>query len=346
VLELCIFSGAFLVTYFGVAWFRRWSLKRGVLDQPNERSSHSAPTPRGGGLVVALVVLTVYVCASFIITYDVSWSFVAGALLILAVSWLDDMYSLSFVWRLLAHSLAAVLVIYYIGYVSSFPLPNSDQAFEIGSFGAVLTFCWIVWLVNAYNFMDGIDGIAGLQALTAGIGWLVVGIDLGLPVLYILGGTVVFACGAFLLHNWPPARIFMGDAGSAFLGFVFAVFPLLARSENGASSGYLFMAGVLFVWLFVFDSVVTFFRRLLRGERVWLAHREHLYQRLVLSGYSHRRTTVIYGTVSVLIAVTTAIWLTKPQMVPFYVLGSIILVASGALLLLCRNRKCLTGKIS
>ncbi len=312
-------------------------MKRGVIDLPNERSSHSFPTPRGGGLVIAAVVLVAYLGSSYLLSYDVSWGFVAGAFLIVIVSWLDDVYSISFVWRLLVHSIAAALLIYSDGYISIFSVPNGGTAFDIGGYGAVLTFCWIVWLINAYNFMDGIDGIAGVQAVSAGIGWLVIGFSFGFPAIYILGGAVTFASLAFLLHNWPPARIFMGDAGSAFLGFVFAAVPLLAKTGNRSDSGRFFVVAVLFVWVFVFDSVFTFIRRAIRGEKVWQAHRQHLYQRLIVSGYSHRRVTLLYAIISFAISAVAAAAFVYDSRILQYL--TLILIAGSSVFLVSLTRK-------
>src|SRR3954452_22524105 len=114
-LEICIFSAVFLVTYFGVRWYRVWSLKRGVLDHPNERSSHEVPTPRGGGLVMAIAVLAVYLGAASLVGYEVSTGFAVGSVFVVAISLLDDIFSISFTWRLLVHSIAAALVIYSCG---------------------------------------------------------------------------------------------------------------------------------------------------------------------------------------------------------------------------------------
>ena len=304
------------------------------------------PTPRGGGLIVAAVSLLVYVIGSFLFEYDVSWGFLTGALLIVIVSWADDLYSVPFIYRLIVHSLAAAVLIFSNGYISTFSPFGSVQIMDIGWFGAILTFCWIVWLVNAYNFMDGIDGIAGIQAVSAGLGWLMVGLNGDLPVVTVLGGTIVFVSFAFLLHNWPPARIFMGDAGSAFLGFVFAGLPLLAKAGTTDNRGNLLIAAILFVWLFVFDSVFTFIRRAGRLEKVWQAHREHLYQRLVLSGYSHRTTTTLYGSASIVIAVATVNWLSNRSINSLLIVGTTTLVMSLLIVIFCWRRKCLFGSTS
>ena len=143
--------------------------------------------------------------------------------------------------------------------------------------------------------MDGIDGIAAGQAITAGLGWAIVGwlADDLRPML--LGGLLTATSAGFLVHNWSPASIFMGDIGSAFLGYCFATLGLLG---GGGGSGALI--GILLVWPFVFDTAFTFCVRLRRRENIFKAHRSHLYQRLVLTGLSHRAVTLLYVALAVL----------------------------------------------
>jgi UDP-N-acetylmuramyl pentapeptide phosphotransferase/UDP-N-acetylglucosamine-1-phosphate transferase len=148
---------------------------------------------------------------------------------------------------------------------------------------------WIVGLVNAYNFMDGIDGLAGGQAIVAASGWVLVGILTGQPALTGAACVLAAACAAFLRFNWSPARVFMGDVGSAFLGFAFAVLPLSTPSPVR-----FVLAGACFMWPFLFDTCFTLIRRLLRRENVLQAHRSHLYQRLIGTGVSHAHVTSVY----------------------------------------------------
>jgi UDP-N-acetylmuramyl pentapeptide phosphotransferase/UDP-N-acetylglucosamine-1-phosphate transferase len=269
---------------------------------PNERSSHVKPTPRGGGLVIVLASLFAYVVYSKITGRNFSGSYLLGASIIALVSWLDDLFTISFVWRFLIQSLSAILIVTALGHFREIYIPFVGN-FDLNVFGSIFTFFWIVWLTNAFNFMDGIDGLAGTQAVTAGIGWVIVGKISGFESAAILGGILAFSSLGFLLQNWHPAKVFMGDVGSAFLGFSFAVVPLIAeRDINGDNSIFLFLPliSVSVVWLFLFDTVLTFLQRLLKGEKVWQAHREHIYQKLVISGYTHRYVSVLYGATSIL----------------------------------------------
>ncbi|MGI8408701.1 MAG: glycosyltransferase family 4 protein [Pyrinomonadaceae bacterium] len=304
--EFIIFTAAFAASYFGVEAIRRWSLRSGILDIPNDRSSHEMPTPRGGGLAIVLVSLLFYTGISVFFTGNFSWSYFTGAVLVSLISWLDDLYSISFFWRFIVHSAAAVILINGLGYWQEVFIPGLNTILSLKKIGVVIAFFWIVWLINAYNFMDGIDGLAGLQAVLAGTGWLFYSLFFGTQSVYLFSGVLIFASLGFLIHNWRPAKIFMGDVGSAFLGFTFAAIPLITADEKPEGSAFLPVAAVLFVWFFVFDTAFTFVHRLARGRKVWTAHREHLYQRLVISGISHSTVSVLYGTLT-LIVITAAL---------------------------------------
>ncbi|HEV8592771.1 MAG TPA: glycosyltransferase family 4 protein, partial [Pyrinomonadaceae bacterium] len=300
------FSVSFIGSYFGTEAFRRWSAGLGVLDVPNERSSHDTPTPRGGGLIIAAVCLASYVVLCLADGLRFSWGYFAGALLVSGISWLDDLRSISFTWRLAVHVVAAILLILNLG-----PLSGTTDSSPLWAYvGYVTTVLWVVWLINAYNFMDGIDGIAGLQAVVAGAAWATLSALSNSSPVSIYAGVVACASLGFLVHNWQPAKIFMGDVGSAFLGFTLASLPLLSAKEGQHSSAAISIAGITFVFYFVFDTVVTFTRRLLRGERVWQAHRTHLYQRMVISGMRHASVTLIYG---IFAAITSGLFILSTQ---------------------------------
>lgn len=293
-IETVAYITVFFVSLIGVELLRRWIVRKDILDIPNERSSHSTPTPRGGGLVIVAVSLSAYFFASLFFPIGFNWWFFLAALLIAAISWLDDIVNIGFGWRFLVHAAAAVIIIFGVGFWREIYFPYFGVV-DFGVFGAFFSFCWIVWMTNAFNFMDGIDGIAGLQAVTAGIGWLIIGKMLQMPETSILGGILAFSSLGFLIHNWEPAKIFMGDVGSAFLGFSFAAIPLL--SEPGTQPKMPWITVLLVVCFFI-DSIVTFFKRLFKGEKVWQPHREHFYQKLVIKGRTHRIVSLVYGAVS------------------------------------------------
>ncbi len=279
------------VTAAGVETYRRWSLRRGILDHPNERSSHETPTPRGAGLIIFVVSVVAYSVFGLYGYYEISWGYISGAILLAVVSWLDDLITLSFINRMVAHSAAVALLLADVGYFDSIDLPFAGNI-HLGVFGLLITFLWIFGFLNAFNFMDGIDGIAGSQGFVAAIGWFAVGIIIGSPIFSIYGIILATATLGFLIFNWQPAKIFMGDVGSCFLGFTLAAIPLLASQKERPQ---LLLIAVLFVWPFVFDVIFTFIRRGFLKHRVWEPHREHIYQRMVISGFQHRSVTIFYA---------------------------------------------------
>lgn len=307
-MKFLLYILAFFLTLMGVGLFRRWSLRRKLFDIPNERSSHTIPIPRGGGLIIVSVCLTIYFIYLQIFDFEIPWAYFLGALIVAGISWIDDLYSISVVWRFLCHSTAAGITIWGLGFIENFYIPFIGTI-EGGTGAVFICFVWIVWLINAYNFMDGIDGIAGIQAFIAGLGWTFIGNFWQIETIGFYGAVLSISSLGFLLHNWQPAKVFMGDVGSAFFGYTFAVLPLLAAKQTVQANFPLFVIGVLFVWFFVFDTVFTLFRRLMRGEKIWQAHREHIYQKLVERGFSHQFVSILYGTLAGITVLLTFLWL-------------------------------------
>jgi len=333
-IDLIVFAIAFVASYFGVGYFRHWGEQREFLAIPNERSSHSVPVPHGGGVVIVLICLLAYIGISIYLPGTFSWGYFSGAVLIALVSFLDDLYSIPFPWRLLVHSIAAILVILDVDTLHGITMLGH---ISLGNFGYVMTFIWIVWMVNSYNFMDGIDGLAGLQAVIAGVGWLVLSYLLGMPAMFLFSGVIAFASFGFLIHNWSPAKIFMGDVGSAFLGFTFASLPMIARTIVIRFPDLLPIAAVLFVWFFLFDSVVTLLRRAFRGEKVWQAHREHLFQRLVSSGLSHRQVTLFYGALALVLCTIILLSIEFRDDIEVAILPVVIILTSLLMVVLAKR---------
>jgi UDP-N-acetylmuramyl pentapeptide phosphotransferase/UDP-N-acetylglucosamine-1-phosphate transferase len=201
----------------------------------------------------------------------------------------------------------------------------------LGPAGAALGLVWVVGLMNAFNFMDGIDGIAGTQALAAGLGWALLGAwgagaDLSTAGLLVAGASL-----GFLWHNWPPARIFMGDVGSVYVGFLLAVLAVVA-ARRGPAWG---VAGILLVWPFVFDASLTFLRRAARRENVLQPHRSHLYQRLVIAGWSHQRTTGLYGALAAAGLGSGAVYVTGTAAARLAALALVAVLAAGLWAVVC-----------
>jgi len=306
---------AFLISYLLTNLIRTYTLRRGILDVPNQRSSHEQPTPRGGGLAIVGVALIGWVVYSFRLPPEARlplWGCLAGAALIALVSGLDDIRPLSNRVRFAAHCGAALLALGGLGFFDTIALPLFGEI-RLSWVGLPLTLLWIVGLTNAYNFMDGIDGLAGSQGVVAGLGWSLLGWLSGQPLLSLLGLLLTAGSLGFLGHNWSPARIFMGDVGSAFLGYTFAIFPLLALSPpQGDPWLQAPVVAMLLLWPFLFDTAFTFLRRLRAGENVFAAHRSHLYQRLVIAGYSHAAVTLLYTGLAIMGLVLALNWSLTP----------------------------------
>jgi UDP-N-acetylmuramyl pentapeptide phosphotransferase/UDP-N-acetylglucosamine-1-phosphate transferase len=280
----------------------------GFVDIPNERSSHQNPTARGGG--VAFVIST-----SLITFAAADWANLAilpgtsslfcGAVIIAAVSLADDRWHLPILVRFSAHVIGALILISGVGWMDSFRSPWGG-GIPLGWWGLPLALLWIVGLTNAFNFMDGIDGLAAGQAAmtTAVMAWLAFlrNNDFVLWAMAIMAGSVL----GFLMHNWPPARIFMGDVGSAFLGFMFAGWAIVAGGENPEPLP--FFAWAVMLAPFLLDTIVTLAIRIVHKKRWYEAHREHIYQRLVRNGWSHRAVTGLYLAVSAFLGLSTVMF--------------------------------------
>lgn len=293
-----LFSFGFALSYIGVDWVRRNATRLNRIDVPNERSSHSTPTPRGGGLGIVISTLGLWFVSLWILPNQINMpngiaiGFPLSAIIVAAVGWVDDRRSLSAPLRLVLYLLASIGFIINVGTFSRLDIPLFGELSLIGLIAGVMTLLWIVGFLNIFNFMDGIDGLAGSQALMASLFWLLVFLLEGQAGLALLAGLLASTSLGFLFHNLPPARIFMGDVGSAFLGFALAAMPLMAFVQTGDTR--LPIVGMLFVAPFVLDGTLTIIRRALRRENIFQAHRSHLYQRLVIAGKSHRQVTRQY----------------------------------------------------
>jgi glycosyltransferase WbpL len=299
-----------------------WAHRNNLLDIPNQRSSHVVATPRIGGVALVasvLVGLALLHATGRGVGHDARVA-VAGAVAVAGLGLLDDLWQLSALPRLLVQASVAAGVVLTIG-PARIPWLAADQVSA-----SFLTVFWIVGLTNAYNFMDGIDGIAGAQALVAGLSWTAVALLARSPEIAALGLILAGASGGFLLHNWHPAKVFMGDAGSGFLGFLFASLPLLAPSNRVS----FFWCALLLMWPFLFDTGFTVLRRARRSENLLSAHRSHIYQRLVLTGRSHNCVSLLYAGLA-LLGTAAATAAAGSHVALVLVLVIVIFLAAGAL---------------
>jgi Fuc2NAc and GlcNAc transferase len=294
--SLLLAFAAFLISVLLTAALRRYALSRGVLDVPNVRSSHRAPTPRGGGLaIVAAFLLGVAVAAALgRLPTATAIALVSAGAITAAIGFLDDHAPLSARWRLAAHFLAAAVALTALGGMVELPIFGlaTVSGWAAQAFGALL----IVWLLNLYNFMDGIDGIAGVEAVTACAGGAAVALVVGYQAGAFACMLLAAASAGFLVWNYPPAKIFMGDAGSGFLGVVFAVLAIDAAQHAPA----LFWCWLILLGSFIVDATVTLLRRLMRRERIHQAHRTHAYQHASRALGGHRPVTLAFGAINLL----------------------------------------------
>lgn len=300
-LSFMVGTGAAVATYLVVRLWIVISWRAKILDRPTARSSHVRATPRGGGVGI---VITFVVAVAIVSGWGsgVTWEWLCAlmvAVMVACVSFVDDIRSLPSSFRLLVHVVAAT------GVVILLPVPwlRADVPY-VGTVvlplfvGQAIAVMWVVCVTNMYNFMDGIDGIAGGQGAIAGFGWMAFGVLVGDQAVYWCGLILGSGCVGFLALNWQPARVFMGDVGSAFLGFCFGAFPLLAlhrkHETEATQTGAVAIFAALALWPFMADGTITLLRRLRHRENIFEAHRSHLYQRLTVVGWSHFAVSLLY----------------------------------------------------
>ncbi|WP_286914069.1 MULTISPECIES: MraY family glycosyltransferase [unclassified Pseudomonas] len=263
-----------LVSFFLTAVVRKMAIAKSVMDIPNARSSHTIPTPRGGGVAIVFAFLAASVgsYAFGLMHADMAIGMIVAGAGIALIGFFDDLGHIAARWRLLGHFCAAAWFVWMLGGMA--PITIFGQELALGLVGSVLAVFYVVWMLNLYNFMDGIDGLASTEAITACFGMALLSALAGFPQLVTLPLLLAAATAGFLLWNFPPAKIFMGDAGSGFLGIVLAGLSLQAAW----ASSQLFWGWLILLGVFVVDATFTLIRRLLRGDKVYEAHRSHAYQ--------------------------------------------------------------------
>ena len=276
---VAVFLISALPSAYLVGKVREWALTRALLDVPNERSLHVVPTPRGGGVAILLVVSIAQALAILMgkltFTTGMPWLLATVAYGVLG-AW-DDHKSLSSGFRLLFQfGLAA-------SYLGLLVITNHWPLSLLGAVAAIVAVFAVVWSVNLYNFMDGTDGIAGIQALAAAAGGACLSANLNLPGIAFVSSSVAGASLGFLMWNWQPAKIFLGDVGSYFLGSQFALLAI-----NTMLAGFEPWFWLILLAPFIVDASLTLLRRIVCGEPWRSAHRSHAYQLLVRQGWTHR----------------------------------------------------------
>ena len=292
-----ILSGILLIVSYAITYFfRKIAIKKSILDLPNERSSHTIPTPRGGGLAI---VITWYIGITFFlfcnkISTELYFAFLSGLILVI-VSLTDDFINLSPIIRLFAQAASSALALYFLGGLQIIDF----GIFKIESIWILtpIAFIAFIWFINLYNFLDGIDGYAALEAIFISISFFLFTHDFNLIILAV-------ATLGFLIWNWQPAKIFMGDVGSTLLGFNFVVFAIYFQNSEKLS----IIVILILTAVFWFDATLTLFRRWRNNEKLSVAHKKHAYQRIVQAGFSHQKTvfcSLIINVIGLIIVLIT-----------------------------------------
>ncbi|MGF6667106.1 MraY family glycosyltransferase [Pseudomonas monsensis] len=295
------------VSFFLTSRLRNYALSRSLMDIPNARSSHSTPTPRGGG--VAIVVAFLFASGLLFYFDEIPLANFLGmtvaATAIAVIGFMDDHGHIAARWRLLGHFTAAV---WLLGWMGGFPpIALFGVHVDMGWAGHVLAALYLVWLLNLYNFMDGIDGIASVEAMCACLGACLLYWLAGLNNL--IGGPLLLAASVagFLYWNFPPAKIFMGDAGSGFLGIVLGGLSL----QGAWVSAPMLWAWLILLGVFIVDATFTLFRRFFRGEKVHEAHRSHAYQFASRRFSRHLPVTIGVGMINLFWLLPIAVCVTR-----------------------------------
>ncbi len=290
-----------LVLGCAVSWaltsaVRRYALHSNLLDHPNARSSHTVPTPRGGGIAIVVSFLATVAILAFAHIADprLAAALLGGGALVAILGFIDDRRPLPARWRFAGHLLAAVWVLFWIG--SKPPVPIFGFLVDLGVGTTLLAGLFVVWSINLFNFMDGIDGIASLEAIVVALGGAFVWWLTQPQGDWFLALAFAACVAGFLFWNFPPARIFMGDAGSGFLGCILSSLALW----NGHIAANAFWSWLILGGCFMVDATITLVRRVARGERFNEAHRSHAYQYAARLHASHKTVTLAFVAITIL----------------------------------------------
>lgn len=327
------------------AGLTRWIMDLNIRDVPNDRSSHEKETPKSGGIAIAvsftLGIGILYLFADVVRLPEFQFLvFVLIVFALLVSSLIDDLYDISPLQKFVAQFIAAVLFASFVASIHKIWIPFVGTV-ELGAFGALLTVLWIVFFMNAFNFMDGINGIAAGAAMISGVFLGVISFFANAPFVYLSSVVLVCATGGFFYFNFPGGRIFMGDTGSQFLGFSFASLAVLA-STDGFGGVSIFVVPILFL-PFIFDVLYTLARRAWRGKNLSQAHREHLYQLLHQSGWTHAQVSQLYFAYFIACGVAALAIQASTPLMRVLLVGAVIIAMLGHALFVHQRMRSFTA---
>ncbi len=275
----------FFLSYYITSYIRSYSLRNNVIDVPNERSSHTIPTPTGGGVAIAMSMLLsslLFIVGTgdlFLLSLGLS----SGVLIIGIVGWVDIHHEVPVMKRAILYLCTSAWAVLVFGGIDT--LTFGDYSLKSVWLASSIAIVAVSWLVNLYNFMDGTDGLAAIQAITSAFCGGVFFIVSGKFEAGILCLAIIFSSSAFLIWNWAPAKIFMGDVGSCSIGFAFGILAIYGEKTAVIPV----VVWLILLSIFISDASFTLFKRILAGETWYRAHNTHAYQRLVQMGISHAR---------------------------------------------------------
>ncbi|NKB19737.1 MAG: undecaprenyl/decaprenyl-phosphate alpha-N-acetylglucosaminyl 1-phosphate transferase [Alphaproteobacteria bacterium] len=336
VLHHIFLAGILLI---GAGIITRYMLKRQILALPNHRSSHDTPTPSSGGVSIVLITLAGYLFFYFVWDQKTGLGpFLSGlvmaSLMVAIVGFLDDLNRLpSFKIKLLSQIMSVAVLFACDLIIDRVTLPWAGTI-ELGLWGYIVTLVWVVGLTNAFNFMDGLDGMAGGTAIVAASIFALIAFNQGSIFVFVLSYIISASVLGFLFYNVPKARIFMGDVGSQFLGFMFAALAVLAMKFDAGQISFWVMP--LLFFHFIFDTSYTFVRRLRAGEVVTDAHRSHLYQLVNRLGWSHPRVSLLYAGMCIVQGIAAIWFVTLTGVGQFLIFLAFILMHSAYLWIVIR----------
>ncbi|MTI09301.1 glycosyltransferase family 4 protein [Rhodospirillaceae bacterium RKSG073] len=281
----------FLISWIATILIRRYLVHKAIMDHPNERSSHTVPTPRGGGIVVTGMTLLTWCWFAYESQNWLAFVPAIASLGLAIISWLDDLIDLSAGRRLLLQLIAVFIGYYWIAETGSV----TQGLLPIWAEWVIFSFFW-AGFVNFYNFMDGIDGISGVETIAISLGLFLIASQLGvLSEIYIVSIYIAAIALGFLMVNWHPAKIFLGDVGSIPLGYLLGALLL-----HLAAKGYWVSALILPAY-YLCDAGLTLTKRLLKKEKIWHAHKQHFYQQATQKGFSHAKVSLAIACVNILL---------------------------------------------